>query len=109
RCDNCLRRRANILESRRKAELDRRAHEEELRVAKAREEEARAKGRRPRPTHRPPKPPPPRKRTQLGPGQRVRHPSFGEGEVLEVQDDRVTAFFPGKGEKTVKSSYLLRS
>lgn len=109
RCDNCLRRRAKILESRRKAELDRRAHEEELRVAKAREEEARAKGRRPRPTHRPPKPPPPRKRTQLGPGQRVRHPSFGEGEVLEVQDDRVTAFFPGKGEKTVKSSYLLRS
>ncbi|HLV59887.1 MAG TPA: RecQ family ATP-dependent DNA helicase [Fredinandcohnia sp.] len=109
RCDNCVRRRARAIETRRKAELDRRAREEELRVARAREEEARAKGRRPRPLHRPPKPAPSRKPARLGPGQRVRHPAFGEGEVLEVQDDRVTAFFPGKGEKTVKSSYLLRS
>lgn len=109
RCDNCLRRRARILEAKRQEERDRRAHEEELRVARAREAEARAKGRRPRPTHRPPKPPPPKGKGPLGPGQRVRHPAFGEGEVLEVQDDRVTAFFPGTGEKTVKSSYLRRS
>lgn len=108
RCDNCLRRRARILEARRQAERERRAREEELRVAKAREEEARAKGRRPRPTLRPPPKPAPRIRRQLAPGQRVRHPAFGVGEVLEVQDDRVTAFFPGKGEKIVKSSYLER-
>lgn len=110
RCDNCVRREARLLEARRQAERERLAREEEARVAKAREEEARAKGRRPRPSYRPsPKPPPTRKRRGLGPGQRVRHPAFGEGEVLEVQDDRVTAFFPGKGEKTVKSSYLTRS
>jgi hypothetical protein len=36
----------------------------------------------------------------------VRHASFGEGEVLAVHDDRVTAFFPGRGECTVKLKYV---
>ncbi len=45
----------------------------------------------------------------LAPGCRVKHPAFGEGEVLEVQDDKVTAFFPGRGERTVKLGFLERS
>jgi len=110
RCDNCVRREARIREARKQAERERQVREEELRVARAREEEARPRGRRPRPLPRPaPKPAASHKPRALGPGQRVRHPAFGEGEVLAVQDDRVTAFFPGKGEKTVKSKYLTRS
>jgi ATP-dependent DNA helicase RecQ len=105
KCDNCVRRRRRLQDARKKVELDRLAREEELRVQREREEEARAKGRRPRPFRAPPKPAP-RGRRPLGPGHRVRHPAFGEGEVLEVQDDRVTAFFPGKGEKTVKVRFL---
>ena len=41
-------------------------------------------------------------------GSRVQHPAFGEGEVLVVQRDEVTAFFPGRGERTVKLSFLSR-
>lgn len=42
----------------------------------------------------------------LSRGARVVHPAFGEGEVLAVDDDRVTAFFPGTGERTVKRTFL---
>jgi ATP-dependent DNA helicase RecQ len=118
-CDNCVRRTRAAEEDR--AAAERRAAEEvaqrEARATAAREAAAaQARGgasaaraslralwlnRRKKPDRE--KGPPP-----LCPGCRVRHPAFGEGEVLDVQDDKVTAFFPGRGERTVKLSFLER-
>jgi ATP-dependent DNA helicase RecQ len=119
-CDNCVRRTLAAEEARLAAEK-KAAEETAQRAARAhaaREAaEAQARGsvsaaraslralwlnRRKKPD-RAPRPPP------LGPGSRVRHPAFGEGEVLVVQDDKVTAFFPGRGECTVKLGFLERS
>jgi len=114
-CDNCLRRSRKAEEDARRDEEQRRLSEEaEARAAAARAAAAAAAAegrvvRRPMRTFRTvkrkeaPEGPPP-----LGKGSRVRHPAWGEGEVLEVKDDRVTAFFPGHGECTVKLRFVER-
>jgi ATP-dependent DNA helicase RecQ len=39
-------------------------------------------------------------------GDVVRHPVWGEGEVMSVAGDTVGAFFPGHGEKLLKAQFL---
>jgi ATP-dependent DNA helicase RecQ len=39
-------------------------------------------------------------------GDVVRHPVWGEGEVMSVAGDTVGAFFPGFGEKLLKAKFL---
>ena len=114
-CDNCLRRtRVAEEEAKRDEEQKRLSEEAAARAAAARAAAAAAAAegrvvRRPMRTFRTvkrkeaPESPPP-----LGKGSRVRHPAWGEGEVLEVKDDRVTAFFPGHGECTVKLRFVER-
>ncbi len=41
-------------------------------------------------------------------GDRVQHPSFGEGEVLKTRHDSVYVYFPGHGEKLMKARFLTR-
>jgi len=114
-CDSCLRRVRRAEEDARKEEERRLSEEAEARVAAARAAAAAAAAesahlRRPLRTFRPSRKKPEVKASQrtLAPGSRVTHPAFGEGEVLVVHDDRVTAFFPGRGERTVKLSFLER-
>ncbi len=42
----------------------------------------------------------------LDKGDLVRHPSWGEGEVVSVIGDTACAFFPAHGEKRLKASFL---
>ncbi|AKU91951.1 RecQ family ATP-dependent DNA helicase [Vulgatibacter incomptus] len=112
-CDNCVRRVRRAEEDARKEEERRLSEEAEARAAAARAaaEAAAAEGRRPLRPMRAFRPAKKKARETgrspvLAPGSRVRHPAFGEGEVLDVQDDRVTAFFPGRGERTVKRAFL---
>ncbi len=114
-CDNCSRRTRKAEEDAKRDEEQKRLTEEaEARAAAARAAAAAAAAegrvvRRPLRVFRTvtrkqtPESPPP-----LGPGCRVRHPAWGEGEVLDVKDDRVTAFFPGRGECTVKLKFVER-
>lgn len=114
-CDNCRRQvRKEEERARMEEEQQRLSREAAARAAAARAaaEAAAREGkasRRPtrffRPSKRKEEPagPPP-----LGRGSRVLHPAWGEGEVLEVKDDRVTAFFPGRGECTVKLRFVER-
>jgi ATP-dependent DNA helicase RecQ len=44
----------------------------------------------------------------LGKGDLVRHATWGHGEVVRVVGDSVMAFFPGHGEKLLKTSFLER-
>jgi ATP-dependent DNA helicase RecQ len=116
-CDNCVRRSHKAEEAVRKEEEQRRlAQEAESRAAAARAAAAAAAAegrsvRRPLRVFRTTKKKPegPARPPPLARGARVRHPSFGEGEVLVVMDDKVTAFFPGRGERTVKLSFLERT
>ena len=39
-------------------------------------------------------------------GDVVRHPVWGEGEVMTVAGDTIGAFFPGHGEKLLKAKFL---
>jgi ATP-dependent DNA helicase RecQ len=39
-------------------------------------------------------------------GDVVRHPIWGEGEVMTVAGDTIGAFFPGHGEKLLKAKFL---
>ncbi len=39
-------------------------------------------------------------------GDRVRHKKWGEGEIVRIVGDTVRAFFPGFGEKLLKSRFL---
>jgi ATP-dependent DNA helicase RecQ len=39
-------------------------------------------------------------------GDVVRHPLWGEGEVVNVAGDTIGAFFPGHGEKLLKAKFL---
>ena len=39
-------------------------------------------------------------------GDVVRHPVWGEGEVMSVLGDTIGAFFPGHGEKLLKAQFL---
>lgn len=41
-------------------------------------------------------------------GDRVRHPKWGEGEVVGTKHDSVFAYFPGVGEKLIKGRFLER-
>jgi ATP-dependent DNA helicase RecQ len=41
-------------------------------------------------------------------GDVVRHPTWGEGEVVRILGDTVAAFFPAHGEKLLKASFLER-
>ena len=41
-------------------------------------------------------------------GDIVRHATWGHGEVVRVVGDSVMAFFPGHGEKLLKTSFLER-
>jgi len=115
-CDSCVRRARRAEEEARSEEEARLSAEAEARAAAVRAAAAaaaaEARGIR-RPllrTFRSQRKRPARERPKaLGPGSRVQHPAFGEGEVLDVQDDRVRAFFPGKGERTVKLSFLTPS
>ncbi len=115
-CDSCVRRVRRAQEEARKEEALRLSEEAEVRATAARAAAAAAAAaaspypRRPiRPFRQAKKREAPRGPKALGPGARVHHPAFGEGEVLDVQDDRVTAFFPGRGERTVKRSFLDRT
>ncbi|HEY0839365.1 MAG TPA: ATP-dependent DNA helicase RecQ [Vulgatibacter sp.] len=114
-CDSCVRRVRRAEEEARKEEERRLSEEAEARVAAARAAAAAAAAesahlRRPLRTFRPARKKVEKSRgpSALGPGARVTHPAFGEGEVLDVHDDRVTAFFPGRGERTVKLAFLER-
>ncbi|MEZ4368771.1 MAG: ATP-dependent DNA helicase RecQ [Kofleriaceae bacterium] len=42
----------------------------------------------------------------LGKGDLVRHPAWGDGEVVRVVGDTACAFFPSHGEKRLKASFL---
>ncbi|ACY15075.1 RecQ family ATP-dependent DNA helicase [Haliangium ochraceum] len=42
----------------------------------------------------------------LGKGDLVRHKKWGDGEIVRIAGDTVGAFFPGFGEKLLKSSFL---
>lgn len=114
-CDNCVRMVRRKKEEAERAEELRLSEEAEARVAAARAAAAKAAAEARYP-YRPPlrsfrparKPEAPKGPKALTRGSRVQHPSFGEGEVLEVQDDRVRAFFPGRGERTVKMAFLKR-
>lgn len=44
-------------------------------------------------------------RVDLQAGDRVRHPTFGSGEVVELDDDEVTIAFPKIGAKTLSLAY----
>lgn len=113
-CDNCLRRLRLAEEDVRKEEQRRLVEEAEARAHAARAaaaaaaSEARGMRRPMRVFRTPKKKPEASSEPLLGPGSRVRHPAWGEGEVLQVQDDKVTAFFPGRGECTVKLSFVER-
>ena len=115
-CDSCARRELRAEADQQRVEEERRLAEEAVaraNAARAAAGAAAAAGsRRPLRTFyaaRRKKAPDPGKPPPLERGSRVRHPAFGEGEVLDVQDDKVTAFFPGRGERTVKLSFLERS
>ncbi len=41
-------------------------------------------------------------------GDVVRHPLWGEGEVVNVAGDTIGAFFPGHGEKLLKAKFLAK-
>jgi ATP-dependent DNA helicase RecQ len=41
-------------------------------------------------------------------GDQVRHTVFGEGEVIRTEHETVFVYFPGHGEKRLKSSFLER-
>ena len=45
-------------------------------------------------------------RSGFSTGDVVRHPLWGEGEVMSVAGDTVGAFFPGHGEKLLKAKFL---
>lgn len=42
-------------------------------------------------------------------GDVVRHPLWGEGEVMTVVGDTIGAFFPGYGEKLLKAKFLAKA
>ncbi|HVV81418.1 MAG TPA: hypothetical protein VHE35_00015, partial [Kofleriaceae bacterium] len=44
----------------------------------------------------------------LGKGDLVRHATWGHGEVVRIVGDSALAFFPGHGEKLLKTSFLER-
>src|SRR5262249_32500055 len=46
------------------------------------------------------------RRPQFTLGDVVRHPVWGEGEVVNVAGDTIGAFFPGHGEKLLKAKFL---
>jgi hypothetical protein len=46
------------------------------------------------------------RRPEFAMGDVVRHPVWGEGEVVNVSGDVVGAFFPGHGEKLLKAKFL---
>ena len=48
----------------------------------------------------------PRGRVGFTTGDVVRHPLWGEGEVMTVAGDTIGAFFPGHGEKLLKAKFL---
>ncbi|MCE9575870.1 MAG: ATP-dependent DNA helicase [Deltaproteobacteria bacterium] len=44
----------------------------------------------------------------LGKGDLVRHATWGDGEVVRIVGDSALAFFPGHGEKLLKTSFLAK-
>jgi ATP-dependent DNA helicase RecQ len=46
------------------------------------------------------------RRPEFATGDVVRHPVWGEGEVVNVAGDTIGAFFPGHGEKLLKAKFL---
>jgi ATP-dependent DNA helicase RecQ len=44
--------------------------------------------------------------TGFGEGDLVRHAKWGEGEVVRIEGDTVSTFFPGYGEKLLKARFL---
>lgn len=60
----------------------------------------RASGRPAEAFVRTPQPPP------FAAGERVRHVKFGEGEVLDLEEQNVRVLFPRYGEKLVRASHL---
>ncbi|MBI4511110.1 MAG: RecQ family ATP-dependent DNA helicase [Deltaproteobacteria bacterium] len=46
------------------------------------------------------------RRATFATGDVVRHPVWGEGEVMRVVGDTIGAFFPGHGEKLLKAKFL---
>ena len=44
----------------------------------------------------------------LGKGDLVRHPTWGDGEVVRIQGGSALTFFPSHGEKLLKTSFLER-
>jgi hypothetical protein len=54
-----------------------------------------------------PGPPPlPQPEALFTEGERVRHERFGEGEVQEIEGDRVTVEFQREGSRTIQASFL---
>jgi ATP-dependent DNA helicase RecQ len=45
-------------------------------------------------------------RSEFCPGDLVRHPTWGEGEVTNVAGDTVGAYFPAHGDKLLKAKFL---
>ncbi len=44
----------------------------------------------------------------LGVGDRVAHPKFGEGVVKDVRGDTITVLFPGAGQRLLVANYLTK-
>jgi len=53
--------------------------------------------------------PPSPRRSRFAGGERVRHATFGEGEVVGVDGDSVSVVFPRAGARTVLAAYLRRA
>ena len=47
--------------------------------------------------------------TPFNRGDLVRHAKWGEGEVVHIKGDTISAFFPGVGEKLLKASFLRKA
>ncbi|WP_129646334.1 RecQ family ATP-dependent DNA helicase [Peristeroidobacter agariperforans] len=45
-------------------------------------------------------------KSQFASGRRVRHRTFGEGEVIRAEDDQIIVSFPRRGEKRILASKL---
>ena len=41
-------------------------------------------------------------------GDRVRHATWGDGEIVSVTGNNAVAVFPGQGEKLLKASFLAK-
>jgi ATP-dependent DNA helicase RecQ len=67
---------------------------------------ARAAGALSRPRRRAATTPPVRRRPPFASGERVRHASFGVGEVVGGDADTIEVVFPRAGTRTVLASFL---